>query len=101
MAKVFDITDKLSNENTVILKVKDTDLEVKIDAETVLKALAMSDEETSVGERYLGMQKVLFTEESSDKITKLNLPFPAYKTVVETAFSIAVGSYDEGETQGE
>lgn len=100
MPKVIDITDRLSNENTVTLKVLSTELEVKIDAETVLKALAKSDEKIGIAERYLGMQALLFTKESVKKLDKMNLPFPAYKTVIEIAFSIAIDSYDE-ESKGE
>ena len=101
MAKIYDITDRLSDENTVVLKVPNAELQVKIDSETVLKTLAMSDENMSVRDRYLGMQSVLFTKESSEKLTELNLPFSAYKLAVETAFTIAVGSYEGEETQGE
>ena len=46
MAKVYNITDKLSAENTAILEVFDEKLEFKTDAETVFKALEVADENT-------------------------------------------------------
>lgn len=102
MAKVYNITDKLSAENTAILEVFDEKLEFKTDAETVFKALEVADENMGVKERYETLQDLLFTKESSRALTKQKLDFASYQQVVETAFNIAIGRYDgEAEVQGE
>ena len=71
MAKTYNITDKLSADNTEFIKVFNEDLEVKVDVETVFKALEMSDEDMEVKERYTKMQELLFTEESAKKLTEM------------------------------
>ena len=101
MAKTYNITDKLSADNTEFVKVFDADLEVKVDVETVFRALEMSDEDMEVKERYTKMQELLFTEESAKKLTEMKLPFKSYQYVVETAFNIAMGRYDEESSAGE
>ena len=101
MAKTYNITDKLSTDNTVIVKVFDAELEVKTDVETVFTALEMSDMDMGIKERYTKMQELLFTEESAKKLSEMKLPFGSYQSVVETAFNIAIGRYVEEAPAGE
>ena len=101
MAKIFNITDKLSADSTAILEVFDKKLEFKTDAETVFTALEIADATMGVKERYKALQNLIFTEEAAAELDTMKLSFKSYQTVVETAFNLAIGREEDEETQGE
>lgn len=93
MAKVVDITDKLSFDGNPRLKIKDVEIEVNADAETVLKLLneiqgGMTQEKT------LRMIDLLITGESKEALKDLKLQFKDYQTVLFAAMDLVV---DTGE----
>lgn len=98
MAKVIDITEKLSFEENPKLKIKDTEVEVRNDAETVLKLLQVVQENGEM-EAVLKCTGLLFSEKDQQKLAKLKLSFRDYAEVVTEAMNLATGA-DEDE-QGE
>ncbi len=98
MAKIIDITDKLSLEKTKI-KIKDEEYEVDDSAVTVLKILPKFDgkvENKAINEVF----EMLFSEKDKEKIKALNLNFKDFSTLVLEAISVITGEINnEGETQ--
>ena len=87
MAKVVDITDKLSFDENPKIKIKDVELEVNADAESMLKlmgSLVTKNEAEATMEAY----ELLFSEEDRTKIADMKLPFKDFKTLIESAIDI-------------
>ena len=93
MAKIIDITDKLSFENERSLVIKGRDLPLNADAPTVLKLMAVMSESDGP-EQVLNMYRMLFPEESRAVIDDMKLSFEDFKVVVMEAAKLVVG--DEG-----
>ena len=95
MAKVVDITDKLSFDENPKIKIKDMELEVNADATSMLKlmgALSTKSEAEATIEAY----NLLFSEEDRAKIDSLKLPFKDLKTLIEASINL-VTDEEEGE----
>ena len=99
MSKTIDITDKLSFEGNPKLIVRDIEIEVNIDAPTVLKFMKLiNDEESSESSTMLKTYELLFSKENREKIESLNLDFSDFMIVVKSAMSFINGNSDkEGE----
>lgn len=93
MAKIIDITDKLSFENERSLVIKDQEIKLNADAPTVLKLMAAMSESDGP-EQVLNMYRMLFPEESRAVIDDMKLSFEDFKVVVMEAAKLVVG--DEG-----
>lgn len=97
MAKVVDITDKLSFEGNPALVIKGKKLEVNADAPTMLKIMNIITAEgvgmDQIGEAY----ELVFPEKSRKEIEKLKLSTNDWTIVVQEAISLIVGDDNQGE----
>lgn len=98
MARVIDITEKLTFEGNPSLKIKGKMLEVNADAPTILKVMSFMTvsgvEIDHLNEAY----ELIFPEKSRKEIEKLKLNMKDWSTVVEEAMKLVM---DEGNNQGE
>lgn len=97
MAKVVDITERLAFDENPVLKIKDTELEVNADAETVLRIMGLMGGE-STPKMIQEACELIFPEDSAEKLRALKLQFSDYAAVVSAAIELVVGS---GEEEGE
>ena len=102
MSKIIDITDKLNFEEKPIIKVKDVEIKANNDAVTMLKVIALFDNDgkgMSV-KNVLDIYNLLFNEENQQKIESLKLNFEDFSTLVVNAAQAVInnGEEVEGET---
>lgn len=98
MAKIVDITDKLTFDGNPSLIIRGKQLEVNADAPTMLKVMNFIGgggvEIDQINEAY----QLIFPEKSRKEIEKMKLSVPDWMTVVQEAMSLVVG---EDRSQGE
>ncbi|MGN1030100.1 MAG: hypothetical protein ACI4PQ_00690 [Butyricicoccaceae bacterium] len=94
MAKVIDITEKLTFDDNPRLRVKDQELEVRTDAMTVLKIMQAMSGENQMAAIYECFH-LLFSEEDMKKVEDLRLSMDDFMTLVSTAMDIATGNDEE------
>lgn len=91
MAKMVDITDKLSFDENPVLVIKGKQLEVNADAPTMLKIMNLMTAEgveiEQIGEAY----ELVFPEKSRKEIDKLKLSINDWTTVVMEAMNLILG----------
>lgn len=99
MAKVIDITEKLSFEENPQLEIKGTILEVNTDATTALKLMQLvgSGDEMTAKEVY-EIFELIFPKKSAKKLEEMNLQFKDFTVVVQAAMGLLMG---EGNESGE
>lgn len=98
MAKVVDITEKLTFEGNPSLMIKGKKLEVNADAPTMLKVMGlMGTGEPGLNET-LKTYDLMFPEKSQKEIEKLKLSFQDLTVVIQEAISLITG---EDMNQGE
>lgn len=98
MAKVIDITEKLTFDGNPSLVVKGKKLEVNADAPTLLKVMGlMSTGEPGLNET-LKTYNLMFPEKSQKEIEKLKLSFHDLIVVIQEAIGLITG---EDVSQGE
>lgn len=98
MAKVVNITDKLSFEENPRIQIRDKEFEINADAETVL--LIMGDfSDKSQTEAALSAYKRMFNEEDRNAISEMKLPFKDLMVIIEESMNLATGR--EEDTEGE
>lgn len=93
MAKVIDITDKLSFDENPRLVIKNKEYEVNADAETMLEIMGAFNSMTEVEAMSFSYEK-LFKEEDRKVLNKL--PFKDLTVIIQNAMSLV-----QGETEGE
>lgn len=98
MARIVDITDKLSFEGNPKLNVKGNELEVNADAPTMLKVMSLMDSGNAGAEEITGAFDLMFSEDAKIKIEKLKLNFKDLIIVVQEAVKLITG---EENSQGE
>ena len=101
MSKIIDITDKLNFEEKPIIKVKDVEIKANNDAVTMLKVIALFDNDgkgMSV-KNVLDIYNLLFDEENQQKIDSLKLSFEDFSTLVVNAAQAVIN--DNEEVEGE
>lgn len=98
MAKIVDITDKLSFDTNPKLAIKGKKYEVNADAETVLRIMGILNTDGSGPGATIKMYELIFSEKTRDEIAKLKLQFNDFSIVVENAINLITG-YEE--KQGE
>lgn len=98
MARVLDITDKLSFDENPKLLIKGEEIEVNSDAPTVLKVMSMMGKEDPGMEEIVDAIDLLFTKESRKKIEKMKLSIGDLIVVVQEAIKLITG---EATTAGE
>lgn len=91
MSKVFNITDKLSYEESPVLKIKNTEIHVNDDAATMVKVMAKLGEEVTPKE-IVEMYELIISEADRKKIDKMKLSFTDFQIVVKAAISAATGT---------
>lgn len=94
MAKVVDITEKLSFGQNPKLKIKDKEFEVQSDAKTMLEIMGMfgSGNDTQAA---LGAYEKLFTEKDRKTIEDMRLPFADLMVIITGAMELVQGSTEE------
>lgn len=98
MARVVDITDKLSFDENPALVIKGKKIEVNADAPTMLKIMNLMTAEgveiEQIGEAY----ELVFPEKSRKEIDRLKLNVNDWTTVVMEAMNLIM---DDGDSRGE
>ena len=91
MAKVVDITEKLTFDGNPRLGIMGKELEVRADAPTMLKVMGlMVQESPGIGE-ILETYSLLFPEESRKTLEELKLGFKDLVIVIQEAVSLIAG----------
>lgn len=98
MAKMMDITDKLTFGENPRLRIKDEELEVHADTATVLKIMELLGNGDTSPQEVIRCADLLLGEESRAKLETLNLPFTDYMMVINQAMTLATGT--DGEEEG-
>lgn len=92
MAKVIDITDKLSFDENPKLQIKGVEIEVNADAKTVLTVMSRAGnlQTSEVPEM---IQKV-FTDEGQERLEQLHLKLNDYMKVLNAAVELMTDTGD-------
>lgn len=98
MAKVVDITEKLSFDENPRLRIKDREIEVSADASTVLKMMGIFQDKGEL-EGVMEMYNLLFNNEGRKAIEELNLSFKDLRVVIEDAMNLVIGEDESGGEQ--
>lgn len=94
MAKIVDITEKLTFDDGYFLKIKGRKIGVNADAPTMLKIMnIMSD---SVGNKeILEAYDMIFTERGKAELEKMKLNFNDMVTTIQEAVKLITGGDEE------
>ena len=95
MAKVVDITEKLSFEENPKIMLKGELYEVNADARTMLEIMGLFSNK-SEGEAVMLAYEKLFSEKDRKKIEELRLSFRDFTKLIEAAMELVRGE-DQGE----
>lgn len=98
MAKVVDITDKLSFDENPKLRIKDVEVTVNADAETMLRIMGAFGNESEM-QASLKAYDLMFSEKDRKKINGLKLPAKSLMTLIQEAMNLVMGEDDQGEDQ--
>lgn len=99
MAKVIDITEKLTFGENPRLIIKGEELEVRADAATVLKMMGIIKGDQPTVSEVLQCMDLLLSKKDRKKLDDLQLSFQDYMTVIYAAMDLVTGV--EEDTQGE
>ena len=100
MGRIIDITSKLGFEENPKLKIKDAELELNTDAESVLKIMGYMNKEGSMtNEDVEDVMQIALTPDAYKKLAKMNLNWQDYQTVFEIAMNVITGNKEE-DTEG-
>lgn len=98
MAKVVDITEKLSFDTAPTIKIGDVEIKVNTDAATMLKIMGvLSDNDSPGPKEIIKMYNLMFEESERQKIERLKLNFTDFTTIIYTAISLVTGEAEQGE----
>lgn len=95
MAKVVNITEKLTFEENPRLVIKGKELEVNADAPTMLKVMGLMGSTDPGIHEILETYDLMFPEKSKKEIEKLKLGFKDLIVVVQEAVQLIIGEDDE------
>lgn len=98
MAKVVDITDKLSFDENPVIKIRGEELEIQSDAENMIRMIGLFESTASEMEAIMKAANMLFSGQDMKKLKKMKLKIKDFMEVVRMAIDIAMG---EDESQGE
>lgn len=97
MAKIVDITDKLTFDGNPKLIVKGKELEVNADAPTMLKVMgAVGNGDPGVNE-IIEIYDLMFSDKSKKVIESMKLGFSDLIIVVQEAMALIIGDNSQGE----
>lgn len=97
MAKVVDITDKLTFDGNPYLMIKGEKLEVNADAPTLLKVMGLFGNGHPGPKETLEAYNLMFPEKSRKEIDKMKPIFSDLLTIIQEAVSAATGDVGQGE----
>lgn len=95
MAKVVNITEKLTFEENPRLMIKGKELEVNADAPTMLKVMGLMGNTDPGIHEILETYDLMFPEKSKKEIEKLKLGFKDLIVVVQEAVQLIIGEDEE------
>jgi len=98
MARVIDITEKLTFDGNPLLVIKGKKLEVNADAPTMLKVMGLMGTGTPGLNETLKTYDLMFPKKSQEEIEKLKLNFQDLTVVIQEAIGLITG---EDISQGE
>lgn len=96
MARVVDITDKLSFDENPKIRIKDEEFEVNSDARTMLEIMGVfssKDQVTAAVEAY----EKLYSEKDRKRMDRLKLPFKDFMKIIEESMDLIMGEDSQGE----
>lgn len=97
MAKIVDITEKLDFDSNPIIKIKDTEVEVNADAETVLRIMGVLGGDVTP-KAVVEMYELIFGEEERKAIAGFKLQYKDFEKLVMEAVNLIIGNSEkEGE----
>ena len=99
MARVLDITDRLTFDGNPSLKIRDKELEVNADAPTMLKVMNLMQDGGVGNEQVAEAYNLVFSEESQKAIEEMKLIINDWMVVVQSAMELITGPTSE--TKGE
>lgn len=91
MAKVIDITEKLTFEGNPSLMIKGKKLEVNADAPTMLKVMGLMSTDEPGMDEILKAYDMMFPEKSQKEIEKLKLNFNDLVVVIKEGINLITG----------
>ncbi len=94
MAKVVDITDKLTFEGNPSLEIKGKVIEVNADAPAMLKVMGLMGKEDPGIQEIMDAFDLMFPEKSKKELDKLKLSFRDLIVVVKEAIQLISGDED-------
>lgn len=97
MAKVRNITDKLTFDGNPSLIIRDKKLEVNADAPTMLKIMNIMSQDGVKIEHIKEAYELVFPEESRKTIEEMKLSVSDWMTVVEEAMDLILEDDSQGE----
>lgn len=90
MAFIYDATSKLKFNEDPILKIRDTELTIKSDADILLEVIDIMQKESEM-EAARKMTEILLSDEDRGKLTALHLKMEDYMEVMHVMVSLALG----------
>ena len=99
MARVLNITDRLTFDGNPSLKIRDKELEVNADAPTMLKVMNLMQDGAVGNEQVAEAYNLVFSEESQKAIEEMKLSINDWMIVVQSAMELITGPTSE--TKGE
>lgn len=96
MAKVVDITDKLSFDENPRLKIKDVEVTVNADAETMLRIMGAFGSKSDLNAA-LDAYGMLFSAEDQKRIMGLKITAKDLMSLIRAAMNLVMGEDDQGE----
>ena len=97
MAKIVDITDKLSFDGNPKLVIKGKELEVNADAPTMLKVMGLLRNDDPGVQEVLDAYDMMFQEKTRNEVDKMKLSFRDLMIVVQETVSLITGDVGTGE----
>lgn len=91
MAKVVDITDKLTFDGNPCLMVKGEKIEVNADAPTMMKVLNVTKNGGASEKNMNELYELVFPEKSRKLINSFKLLVPDWMTVIHEAMKLITG----------
>lgn len=91
MAKVIDITEKLTFDGNPLLVIKGKKLEVNADAPTMLKVMGLMGTEKPGPNETLKTYDLMFSKKAQEEIEKLKLSFKDLVVVIQEAIELITG----------
>lgn len=96
MARVVDITNKLSFDENPKIRIKDEEFEVNADARTMLEIMGVFSSKNQAEAAVEAYEK-LYSEKDRKKIDRLKLPFKDFMKMIEESMDLIMGEDSQGE----